>query len=84
MDVGCWPVIIGVASFRGWPPGVPGGHLLLFGFWSEVGDGGGRVARRRFPFVPSFASISARSFPFTFTWPGTQWMWVVIPREDKI
>ena len=39
---------------------------------------------RHFPFVPSFAGISARSFPFTFTWSGAQWMWVVIPRENKI
>ena len=39
---------------------------------------------RRFSFVPSIASISACSFPFTFTWPGTQGMWVVIPQGNKI
>ena len=38
---------------------------------------------RDFPFVPSLARISGRSFPLTFTWPGTQWMWVLIPREAK-
>ena len=39
---------------------------------------------RRFPFVPSLVKISARSFPLTFTWPGTQWMRVLIPQEAKI
>ena len=29
-------------------------------------------------FVPSLANWSARSFPLTLTWPGTQWMCVVI------
>ena len=38
----------------------------------------------RFPFGPSFASLSACSFPFTLTWPGTQWMQVLIPQEDRI
>ena len=39
---------------------------------------------RRFPFVPSLARMSARSFPLTLTWPGTLWMWVLIPREARI
>ena len=29
-------------------------------------------------FVPSLTNWSARSFPLTLTWPGTQWMCVVI------
>ena len=54
MDVGCRPAIVGVASFRGEPPGVPGGHLLLFDFSFEVGDGGGRVAGEAFSFCSLF------------------------------
>src|SRR3978361_52252 len=38
-----------------------------------------RESRSCFRFcVPSLASCSARSFPLMLTWPGSQWIFVVI------
>ena len=61
MDVGRRPAMVGVASFCGGPPGVPGGQLLLFDFSFEIGYGGSRVAGEAFPFSSFFGS-GVRSF----------------------
>ena len=54
MNVGRRPAMIGVGSLHGWPPGVPGHHLVFFVFSFEVGNGGGRVAGKEFPFCLFF------------------------------
>ena len=54
MDVVRWPAMVGVASLHGWPPGVPGHHLVFSVFSFEVGNAGGRVTGEAFPFCPFF------------------------------
>ena len=46
--------MVGVASFRGRPSGVPGVHLVFFVLSFEVGDGGGHVAGQAFSFRSLF------------------------------
>ena len=54
VDVGCRPTVVGVASLHGWPPSVPGHHLVFYVFSFEVGNGGSRVAGKAFPCCPFF------------------------------